>query len=156
MGDVLPMRARPGQLWSINALADEFELDRRTVKKRLADVAPADRVSGHPVYRLAEAAPALFGSSENRESLDDFSPKDRKDWVASERELMKLRAEAGELMLVEEAREQIAAVIRPMADVLDSMPDVLEREAGLTPSQVESVMAACTRVRGELHRTISE
>jgi hypothetical protein len=145
-----------GALWSISALADEFGQTRTTVRRRLRDVEPAGTAYGHPVWRLADAVPALFGSLARRQALDGFSPKDRKDWVASERDLMKLRQEAGELVPVEEVRELAAGLVRPMADALDSLADVLEREAGLSPQQVESVIAVCTRVRAELHRSISE
>jgi hypothetical protein len=46
-------------LWSVNALATEFGLDRRTVAKRLRDVPPAGERGGHPVWRLADVMPTL-------------------------------------------------------------------------------------------------
>ncbi len=47
--------------WSINALATEFQLDRRTVGKRLENVLPYDLgPDGSPRWRLSDAAPALL------------------------------------------------------------------------------------------------
>ena len=43
------------QLWSISALSVEFGVDRRTIAKRLAPMAPAGMKNGSPVYRLADA-----------------------------------------------------------------------------------------------------
>jgi len=47
--------------WSINALATEFQLDRRTVGKRLEGVVPVDLgPDGSPRWSMADAAPALL------------------------------------------------------------------------------------------------
>jgi hypothetical protein len=49
------------QSWSISALATEFRLDRRTVGRRLGNVAPCGHgPDGSPRWRLANAAPALL------------------------------------------------------------------------------------------------
>jgi hypothetical protein len=51
------------QSWSINALSVEFQIDRRTVGKRLENVLPYDLgPDGSPRWRLSEAAPALMRS----------------------------------------------------------------------------------------------
>jgi hypothetical protein len=51
--------------WSINALSVEFQIDRRTVGKRLENVTPYDLgPDGSPRWRMNEAAPALLKSSE--------------------------------------------------------------------------------------------
>lgn len=48
------------RLWSINALATEFSLDRRTVALRIKDVPPAGKVRGHDGYRLADVIDAIL------------------------------------------------------------------------------------------------
>ena len=45
--------------WSINALADETGMDRRTIKKILQDVPPSDIVAENPVYRLKDFIDAI-------------------------------------------------------------------------------------------------
>jgi hypothetical protein len=50
------------KLWSINALATEFDLDRRTVARRIKGIAPAGDMAGKPAWRLADVAGALTGT----------------------------------------------------------------------------------------------
>lgn len=47
------------KLWSQNALAHEFDMDRRTVKTRLKGARPAGMQRGFPVYRMRDVAPLL-------------------------------------------------------------------------------------------------
>jgi hypothetical protein len=54
----------PTKLWSVNALADEFRLDRRTVTRRLRGVRPCGRLKGHPAWTLPVAARALLDDGE--------------------------------------------------------------------------------------------
>jgi len=49
------------KLWSMNALATEFDIDRRTVARRLKGIPPAGELSGKPAWRLADVAGALTG-----------------------------------------------------------------------------------------------
>lgn len=51
------------QGWSINALATEFGIDRRTVTRRLDGIPPARQLSGAPVWDLADVAVALMGGA---------------------------------------------------------------------------------------------
>jgi hypothetical protein len=44
------------KLWSVNALAIEFNLDRRTVARRIAGIPPAGAIAGHPAWRLSDVA----------------------------------------------------------------------------------------------------
>ena len=54
------MPAAGNGLWSINALALEFDMDRRTVTQVLRTVRPAGRLKGYPAWRLRDAAAALL------------------------------------------------------------------------------------------------
>jgi hypothetical protein len=54
------MAASTNGLWSVNALALEFDMDRRTVTQVLRTVRPAGRLKGHPAWHLREAAAALL------------------------------------------------------------------------------------------------
>lgn len=46
-------------LFSINALAEELQIDRRTISKRLADIKPASLARNAKLYRLRDSIPAL-------------------------------------------------------------------------------------------------
>ncbi len=54
------MTASTNGLWSVNGLALEFAMDRRTVTQVLRTVRPAGKLKGHPVWHLREAAAALL------------------------------------------------------------------------------------------------
>jgi hypothetical protein len=54
------MAASTSGLWSVNALALEFDMDRRTITQVLRTVRPAGRLKGHPTWHLREAAAALL------------------------------------------------------------------------------------------------
>ena len=54
------MAASTSGLWSVNALALEFDMDRRTVTQVLRTVRPAGRLKGYPAWRLRDAAGALL------------------------------------------------------------------------------------------------
>lgn len=47
------------KLWSLSALAVEFEIDRRAVARRIDGIAPAGEIKGKPAWRLVDVAPAL-------------------------------------------------------------------------------------------------
>lgn len=47
------------KLWSINALATEFGLDRRTVALRIKDIPPAGTSRGHNAWALVDVAGVL-------------------------------------------------------------------------------------------------
>lgn len=54
--------------WSINALATEFGLDRRTVALRVNGIKPAAKVNGSPVWHLAAVAPVLADKEKPKQS----------------------------------------------------------------------------------------
>lgn len=76
------------KLWSINALATEFGLDRRTVGLRIKDIPPAGQERGNPVWRLRDVAAVLAPEARNQpangkppvppgfEALDGLAPFD--------------------------------------------------------------------------------
>lgn len=159
MSKVIPLKSP--DLWSINRVADFCECHWNTAKAALKSLEPDAYDRGHPVWRSSRAVQHVFRVSEGAgrvqtpQGLDEFAPKDRKDWVQSERELNKLRAEAGELCSVEDVREQMAKLVKPIDTMLDTLADVLEREAALTPDQVEAVVASCDRARTRLFEAVS-
>jgi hypothetical protein len=64
-------------------------------------------------------------------------------------ELAKLE---GELMPVAQHVEQMADLAKYFATFLDTLPDVLERSAGLAPEQVAELVRKVTSVRADLYK----
>ena len=98
-------------MWSISALGQEFGLSFNTVKRLIVGAVPNGESRGNAVYRINTVAPYLVeranGDDDEIPDLDKMSAKDRRDWVASERDLNKLRTEAGELCCADEVREEL-------------------------------------------------
>ena len=114
--------------WSINRLAHELGLDRRTVTKRLAGVAPLADTPQGPIYSLADAARAVFGhtTSAKQEEL-----KTR---------ILKTRAEDAEIKLAQARGELINRKDVERAAFTSARS---EREALLLwPDRVAAVLAA--------------
>jgi len=114
--------------WSVNRLARELRLDRRTVSKRLHNVEPIAEGAKGPLYDLADAARALFGATTQRE-VDEL-----------QRRMMQAKAEAAELELAEK-RDQL--VRRDQVEAAASSNARMEREALLNwPERAAPAFAA--------------
>lgn len=149
--------------WSIARLADEFGMDRRTAAKRLRDagVAPMAKRAGHDVYRMADAAAALVqapGASAATGILDprDLPPMERRAFYQSENERLKVETTTGQLVPAAEVEADYAELVKKVVQFFDTLPDVLERKAGLTPEQVVKVQDACDGVRQTMFEAITD
>lgn len=124
-GGTLP-RAAAG--WSVNRLAQELRLDRRTVTNRLVTVAPLSDGPAGPVYALADAARALFGQATLKEA-DELK-----------RRLLAAQAETAELDLQRKRGELVEANAVRSAAMENAR---IEREALLSwPARVAPVLTA--------------
>jgi hypothetical protein len=58
------------KLWSINGLATELNMDRRTVAKKLAAVRPSGLLNGSPAWHLTVALEAIQGRRRRHDDED--------------------------------------------------------------------------------------
>ncbi len=120
-------------------------MGRDTVAKRLAaaNVPAAEVRAGHPVYRLRDAAPVLLdkGHAGGGEDFDpcDLPPKERKDWFNSEESRLAVQAKARRLIPAAEVEVEYAELVKGLVQFLDTLPDVLERRADLSPEQAVAI-----------------
>jgi hypothetical protein len=70
-------------------------------------------------------------------------------------EELKYREAAKELVPVREFELALATGYKTVAAVLESLPDVLERDAGLTGAQVEMVQVIVDRLRDDLYSRLT-
>lgn len=143
--------------WNITRLADAFGLHRDTVRKRLreAGVAPAKIQAGKNLYALKDAGPALFAETfQTGDSPDDLAPTDRKAWFQSENERVKLEKDLRLLVPVEETHREMSLLAKAVANSLDSLSDMLEREAGLPPEAIERVEQVTDNLREQMYQLI--
>ena len=110
------------------------------------------------VIDLADVARWRFGSqaTPGDDDPDALSAKERLDWYRGETEKRKLqKADSG---LIEAAAHEraLADLVKISIQWTETVPDVMEREAGLTPEQIERVQASVDRQRERLHRAWSD
>lgn len=148
---------------SISTIATEFQMDRKTVARRLdaAGLIPADHVRGYPVYRLREAVKAIFGLSVDRRMDPDgpepvdpakLPPMERRAWYQSENERLDVEAKKRQLVPAAEVESEFAAGFKLVVHALDTLGDRLERDCALSGEQVDLVQKAVDQLREELYR----
>lgn len=161
MGDVRDFQ--PG--WSIARLADEFGIDRRTATKRIreAGIPPSGRRGSHDVYRLADVAGALVGmpmpgAGPDGQVVDprDLPPMERRAFFQSENERLKMETTMGALVPAQEVEVEFADLVKTIVQFMDTLPDVLERDAALSPKQVHAVQNSCDRIRQAIYSKVVE
>lgn len=98
-----------------------------------------------------------FGVSDG--SVDDdpekLSPKDRLDWYRGARERTKHMQEVGELIPAIEFERALGDALKQTAMTLESLPDILERDAGLDGAAVDRAIVVIDKLREQLHARLS-
>lgn len=117
----------------------------------LANVKPAGTCSGHPVYKLSDAVPAILGMHNGGDPDDPrtLPPEKRRAWYQSERVRVELEVSNGKLIPVAEV--EMAEFVKRAVQFLQTLPDILERDAGLTPEQVQRTQDCIDRLRGQMY-----
>tara|TARA_B100001540_G_scaffold301175_1_gene307347 strand:- start:681 stop:1184 length:504 start_codon:yes stop_codon:yes gene_type:complete len=146
--------------WSVSKLADFLGMDRKTVSKRIGQsgIPPADQVRGNPVYDARQVVKFMYspaGSSPGGDlDLDSF-PEARKAWYQSELYRVQLEEKLGGLIPESEHARCLAAFCKTVAAALDSIPDILERDANLAPEGLVLVQEVLDGVRNETAAAVS-
>lgn len=159
--DVSPLTDRQLTL-SVRRLSEEFGMARETVTKRLANanVRPAGSRQGHPVYRIKDAAQALIDTaltgSDGEIDPAKLNPQDRNAWYQAEGRRVDLEAKTRQLIPTSEVHEQFSLLVKTVNGVLDTLPDTLERDKRISPSQVEYVIAVKDQLKRDLVRMVTE
>jgi hypothetical protein len=145
--------------WSISRLAGEFGLARETIAKRLttAHVTPSGTRQGYPTYRLRDAVPAIFTPALTS-GVDprDLAPTLRDAWYRSESRRLAVETTAAQLIPAEEVRREFADFAKSLVQFLVTLPDHLERDAGLSPEQVDAMHEAIDTQREALAAVLTD
>ena len=147
--------------WNTTKIGKAFGLHRDTVRRKLQDagVEPVAKQANAPLYALEDVGPALFGSIVQSDPDIDPSrmhPKDRKDWYQSENERLKFEKDQRHLVPDDEVAREFAILVKAVANGLDSLPDELERECGLSPEALEMVQSKIDAMRETIYGEAAE
>ncbi len=112
----------------------------------------------YPVYAASDAIPGWVKHLTGGEAVDPDSlrPFERKAHYQAEHEKLRLQVERGELVPsieVERGHGQIFAIT---THGLDTLPDVLERDVGLSPLQLTRVEKHIDEMREALYQALIE
>ena len=69
---------------------------------------------------------------------------------------MKLEKEMRALVPVEEVHREMSRLAKSVASALDSLPDMLERDAGLPPDAIDLVEGITDTLREQMYRAVIE
>ena len=147
--------------WSLNQFAREFGIARETVQSRLraANVAPTGEKRGFPVYSVSAAARAILLPESSTPGLNDpdrMSPKERSDWFRSENERLKYEKDSGLAVGSDESREQMALIAKIGLQVLETLPDILERDYNLDADIISGVEARIDTIREQWAQAVEQ
>ena len=155
---------KPLHQYNISQIGEMLGFGRNTVRKRLkqANVIPSGREGNADLYLLSEAGPAVFesaGTAGSSGSLVDpnlLKPGDRLSWYRSETERLKFEVETGQLCLAEKVRNEMANLTKPMLAELEILPDILERDCGLSPEVVVMIQEKIDDLRNSIAEKVSQ
>jgi len=145
--------------WSITKIAEAFQMDRATVRKRIksAGLLPSSVKGASKKYSLVDIGPALYGSSQimgecaGYDSPDDMPPNERRAWFQSENERLKFQHEESSLVPDDQVAREMSNLIKAVINPLDGITDTLERKADLTPRQANALQTEIDAIRDQMH-----
>lgn len=133
-----------------------------------AGLIPAGEDSrGNPLYRTFEVCVAVYqadggragsappGGTPKRTDPMDLEPAARNAWFQSEEKRLNLLQRMAKLLPAEDWEREVGEVYAELAQFLQSLPDTMERDADLTPQQVERFAAMIERERERLYHDIT-
>jgi hypothetical protein len=144
---------------SITQLSEETGRTRETIARKLAagNVPPSGYVRKQPVYRLRDALEVLYTLDESgARDPDKLEPHSRHSHYKAEREKLALAADAGEYIPREDYRDEVARVAKLVAQSLDAIPDLLERDCAATPPMIVRVQDELDKLREQLAQQLAE
>jgi hypothetical protein len=143
--------------FSLSTLAREFSTTRETLRKRLtaAKVKPSGTSRGFPLYRLRDALQAWMGTVESGFDPDALDPFKRRAYYQSEHEKLRLQVERRELIPRLESEQEMASLVKVVAECFDTLPDVLERDCGLNPNTLVQLECSLDKAREQLYQRLT-
>ncbi|MGR7890416.1 DUF1441 family protein [Klebsiella aerogenes] len=144
---------------NITQLAAMTELHRQTVASRLSNVplAPGSNPKLKQ-YSVLDILTTLLTRAPDPSAMevDKLLPADRKAWFQSERERLKFEQETAQLIPASDVRREFSLMTKAVVQVLETLPDILERDCGLQPSAVSRVQEIIDDLRDQMaHKVIA-
>lgn len=148
--------------WSILRASKAFGMTRQTVRKRCdnANIKPVGQKQGNPVYLVADMARACFAQlvhydTDGGPDPEQMIPTDRRAHYQAELDRVKLEKELCQVIPVDEVTREMSALCKSVANTLDSLPDMLERECSMSAVELERVQRVIDTLREQLYEAVT-
>lgn len=143
---------------NISQLAAMFGMGRATVRSSIEKycLRPAKVIKGTNHYKIAEVAQTLYGATsikgkEGGIDPDLLGPSELKDyWMAQQKE-MDFKIKIREYLSAHEVRKDYKQLQDSLKEKIQSFPDILERDEGVQPEDIERIITLCDRLMKSLH-----
>lgn len=134
-------------------IADALGVDRSVIARlvKAHRIRAAGRAGRYPTYYVRDLAARLREQDPSR-----LSPFERAAHFKALNEELRARERAGELCERHDVERQFTAQAGLFKRMADTLPDLLERDVGLTSAAVARVERAVDAFRIELHRQLLE
>jgi hypothetical protein len=139
-----------GVFLSLGQIAPELGETRDVTRSLLAKagISPAKRRGKTPLYRLADVLRWLRAPDAAETKV---TPHEEDKFYAAQLKKLEYERQVGQVIPADDVDEGQVALLKRLIAWVESMPDQLERSAGLTPKQVEQLERRVDEMRGDLH-----
>lgn len=144
---------------NLNQLANITGLHRQTVSSRLANVRVAAGSNAKlKLYSVVDILTELISRTADPETvdIDKLLPQDRKAWFQSERERLKFQMETAQLIPASDVRREFSSMAKAVVQVLETLPDILERDCALSAQATERVQSIIDDLRDQMAQKVFE
>jgi hypothetical protein len=149
------MTTRRDCLCSLHAASRIFGKPRESIRKLIANanLQPAGEERGHSLYAIRSIAELLYDpNAKRRKSIEEMTPSEANLHWQSELRRIEVDQRAGRLVWAEDCRNQIAYLVKTFTRFLDILPDVLERDVGISTEQIVALEKTLFSLREDLYQ----
>ncbi len=141
---------------NISQLAALSGVHRQTAAARLQNLPVAGgHESNLKLYRVVDIVSA-FLALPPPVAESEMEAHERKAWYQSERERLKFEQETAQLIPASDVRREFAIWAKAVVQVLETLPDILERDCGLQPAAVSRVQSIIDDLRDQIALRVTE
>ncbi|BDE02990.1 TPA: DUF1441 family protein [Pasteurella multocida] len=125
-------------------------MHRQTVSQRVSSLKPA--IGSNSKLKLYSLSDLIRMGLTEKMSTDvgSLTPLDRKAFWQSENERLKYERDTGELIPAFEVAQEMSALAKAVVQTLETLPDILERDAALQPKALMRVQQIIDDLRDQM------
>ena len=141
---------------NINQLAGITGVHRQTVAARLKNVEPAPGSNAKlKLFQITDILTELMVPTVSGE-LEEMTPSDRLAHWKAENERLKFEQDTGQLIPADEVAREFSLMAKAVVMVLETLPDILERDCALTPTAVSRVHNVIDDLRDQMAESVKD